>query len=104
MLCRQGVARGKKEAFVIITEGRVRVNGQKAISPAQMAEADARIEIKSNDEYVGRGALKLAGALDAFGIDPTDMICADIGCATGGFTQVLLRHGAKKAPSCLRLL
>jgi 23S rRNA (cytidine1920-2'-O)/16S rRNA (cytidine1409-2'-O)-methyltransferase len=46
--------------------------------------------------YVSRGALKMAHALDAFGIDPAGRICADLGCSTGGFTDVLLRRGAAK--------
>jgi len=46
--------------------------------------------------YVGRGGLKLEHALDAFGIDPTGMRCADLGCSTGGFTDCLLRRGAAR--------
>ena len=46
--------------------------------------------------YVSRGGLKLAHGLDAFGIDPSGRICADLGCSTGGFTDVLLRRGAAK--------
>lgn len=46
--------------------------------------------------YVSRGGVKLAHALDALGIDPAGLICADLGCSTGGFTDVLLRQGAAK--------
>lgn len=46
--------------------------------------------------YVSRGGLKLAHALRAFSIDPTGMVCADLGCSTGGFTDCLLRHGAAR--------
>jgi 23S rRNA (cytidine1920-2'-O)/16S rRNA (cytidine1409-2'-O)-methyltransferase len=46
--------------------------------------------------YVSRGALKLAHALEAFGLDPAGRVCADLGCSTGGFTDVLLRRGAAK--------
>ena len=46
--------------------------------------------------YVSRGGLKLAHALRAFSIDPTDMVCADLGCSTGGFTDCLLKHGAAR--------
>lgn len=86
----------KKEAFICITEGRVFVNGQKAISPAQMIKSGARIEVRGGPKYVGRGAFKLEAALDKFNVDVIGKVCADIGAATGGFTEVLLKHGAKK--------
>lgn len=85
---------GKDEAFVIVTEGRVFVEGQKAVSPSQIVLPSAWIEVRPLSLYVGRAAYKLEGALDAFGISPKGMICVDIGAATGGFTQVLLYRGA----------
>ncbi len=91
----KGDAADRPAAFVLVTEGRVKVNGQKAISPAMLIMKDARVEVRRiADQYVGRGALKLAGALDGFRLDPVGMVCADIGAATGGFTEVLLRRGA----------
>lgn len=84
------------DAFVIVTEGRVFVNGQKAVSPAQMVSERDSVILHGGREFVGRGAYKLAGALDAFGIDVVGFVCADVGAATGGFTQVLLKRGAKK--------
>lgn len=90
------LAGDKKDAFVIITEGRVFIDGQKAISPAQLVDTGAKIEIREGLQYVGRGAYKLEAALEKFGIDVSGKICADIGSATGGFTEVLLKHGAKK--------
>ncbi|MDP3769796.1 MAG: TlyA family RNA methyltransferase [Candidatus Sungbacteria bacterium] len=89
-------ASGKDEAFVIVTEGRVFVEGQKAVSPSQMVMPSGIIEVRSVRPYVGRGAYKLEGALDAFGISPKGLTCVDIGAATGGFTQVLLHKGAAK--------
>ncbi|TSD03724.1 MAG: RNA binding methyltransferase FtsJ like protein, partial [Parcubacteria group bacterium Greene0714_36] len=86
----------KKEAFVIVTEGRVTIDGQKAISPAQFVMPDDRVTVRGGDDYVSRGALKLDAALEQFGIDVSGKICADIGAATGGFTEVLLRRGAAK--------
>jgi len=50
-------------------------------------------------EYVSRGGEKLAHALDGFGIDPAGRVCADLGCSTGGFTDVLLRRGAERVYS-----
>lgn len=96
ILLERNLVKDKNKAFVIVTEGRVLVNGQKAISPAQSVDLNSKIEIKKPKEYVGRGAYKLEEALNKFKIDVSGKICADIGSATGGFTEVLLRRGAKK--------
>lgn len=95
ILIEKGLATDKKEAFIMVTEGNVLVDGVKMVSPAQMVKPDAEIKIRGHLQYVGRGALKLAGALEKFGKDVSGKICADIGSATGGFTEVLLQHGAK---------
>jgi len=87
---------GKDEAFVIITEGRVFMEGQKAVSSAQIITPSGKIEVRGEKKYVGRGAYKLEGALDAFGVEVGGLVCIDIGAATGGFTQVLLQRGAAK--------
>lgn len=92
----RGVAKDKNEAFILVTEGKVFVSGQKAISPAQPVRFDAKIEVRAGQLYVGRGAYKLEGALRRFNIDVKDKICVDIGASTGGFTEVLLKHGAQK--------
>ena len=89
-------ASDKNEAFIIVTEGRVLVEGQKAITPSQLVLSSAHIEIRRPARYVGRAAYKLEGALDAFHINVEGLICIDMGTATGGFTQVLLERGAKK--------
>lgn len=89
-------ARDKDEAFIIVTEGRVFVEGQKAVSPSQMVLPSSQIKVKELMPYVGRGAYKLEGALDAFKVDVEGLVCIDIGAATGGFTQILLQRGAKK--------
>lgn len=85
----------KRGAFIIVTEGKVFVDGAKMVSPAQIVKPDAKIEVRGGLQYVGRGALKLEGALEKFKIDVFGKICADIGSATGGFTEVLLLRGAK---------
>lgn len=95
-LIQHGHAADKRSAFIVVTEGRVLVNTQKAVSPAQFVVPEDRIEVRGGDGYVGRGALKLDAALEQFGIDVSDKVCADIGAATGGFTEVLLRRGAAK--------
>lgn len=76
--------------------GKVRVNGNLARQAGETIFEDALIELEPSRQYVGRGAFKLLGALDEWVISPKDLICADVGSSTGGFTQVLLERGAKK--------
>ena len=89
-------AKDRSDAFVIVTEGRVFVNGQKAISPAQFVGPNENVEVRGGREFVGRGAYKLEGALKEFQISVEGAVCADIGAATGGYVEVLLKHGAVK--------
>lgn len=96
ILAANGFVGDTKDAFILVTEGRVFVNGQKAVSPAQMVKDDDRVEVRGGREFVGRGAYKLEAALDQFGVEVTGKTCADIGAATGGFTEVLLKRGANK--------
>lgn len=73
----------------------VRVDGVPATKPGTRVKTDKAITLAQDDfPWVGRGALKLLGVLEPFGIDPTGRVCADLGASTGGFTQVLLEHGA----------
>ena len=92
----RGMVTGKREAFVLVTEGRVFVDGQKAVSPGQAVDADAAIEVRPGREFVGRGAYKLEAAIQGWKIEVGGKTCADIGAATGGFTEVLLKRGAVK--------
>ena len=96
ILLESGKAKSKKEAFVIVTEGRVTIDGQKAVTPAQIVADSTTVAVREALPYVGRGAYKLFAALDTFQIAVAGKICADIGAATGGFTQVLLERGAAK--------
>ncbi len=96
ILIGKGWVKDRNEAFIVVTEGRVFVEGQKAISPAQPVGIEARVEMRGEKRYVGRGAYKLEAALDKFHLDVRGKICADIGAAIGGFTEVLLRRGAAK--------
>lgn len=96
VLCKRGIANGRQEAFIIVTAGRVFVNGQRAVSPAQPVDDGADVAIRGNKQFVGRGGLKLDAACEAFSTDVADKVCLDVGAATGGFTDVLLRRGAKR--------
>src|SRR3989338_3700643 len=96
ILIERGIVKDKEEAFITVTEGSIFVGGQKAVSPAQMYLADARLRLKERFPYVGRGGLKLAAAFRHSGISVEGKVCADIGAATGGFTDVMLQNGARK--------
>ncbi|MBB6171108.1 23S rRNA (cytidine1920-2'-O)/16S rRNA (cytidine1409-2'-O)-methyltransferase [Nocardiopsis mwathae] len=96
-LVRRGHARSRGHAAELIDGGCVRVNGVVATKAATQVGTDQAIVVKVPDEepaYVSRGAHKLIGALDAFGIDVKGRRCLDAGASTGGFTDVLLRRGA----------
>ena len=96
LLIQRAQAKNRHAAFILVTGGRVFVNGQKAVSPAQMVGEDDEVEVRGGKEFVGRGAYKLEAAIERFGVKVRGMVCADIGAATGGFTEVLLKHGATK--------
>lgn len=74
--------------------GLVYVAGQKAAKAGQQVPQDAEIEVRGGEKYVGRGGLKLEGALDFFRVDPTGRVAVDVGASTGGFTDCLLQRGA----------
>lgn len=90
------LARSRNTAIILIKNGMVKVDGEVMTKPAKDLPEDAIIEIIEQPKYVGRGGLKLEGALNKFEIDPTNLICLDVGSSTGGFTDCLLQNGAKK--------
>ncbi|TMC54635.1 MAG: TlyA family RNA methyltransferase [Chloroflexi bacterium] len=96
LVTKSGLAESRQRAQALILAGKVRVAGETVRSPARSVSEDATIAVDSEPGYASRGALKLAPALDRFGVDPTGRVCADIGASTGGFTDVLLRRGATK--------
>lgn len=93
----RNLAPTRQKAQTLIIAGQVHVNEQLADKASTLFPEDCLIEIKGNDcPYVSRGGLKLAGGLDHFAIDPTGMVCGDIGASTGGFSDCLLQRGATK--------
>jgi 23S rRNA (cytidine1920-2'-O)/16S rRNA (cytidine1409-2'-O)-methyltransferase len=91
------MVRSREQAATLIADGRVEVRGIKASKAATGVDVDTplRIVTVDADEYVSRGGRKLAGALNAFPqLVVADRRCLDAGASTGGFTDVLLRHGA----------
>jgi 23S rRNA (cytidine1920-2'-O)/16S rRNA (cytidine1409-2'-O)-methyltransferase len=96
LVTQSGLAESRERAQALILAGKVRVAGETVRSPSRAVSDEARIDVDAEPGYASRGALKLAPALDRFGVDPRGRIGADIGASTGGFTDVLLRRGAAK--------
>ncbi len=76
--------------------GRVRVGGRVVDKPGTGVGEDADVAVERGDEYVSRGGVKLANALDALGVDVTGVSALDLGASTGGFTDCLLARGAAR--------
>lgn len=99
-LVRRGLARSREHASELVAQGRVKVSGAVATKPATGVTTDVALVVADDPErpdYVSRGGHKLAGALAAFGpagLSVAGRRCLDAGASTGGFTDVLLRHGA----------
>lgn len=92
-----GLTESRERAKTTIMSGNVFVNGQRADKPGMNVMPDAQIEVRGNAlPFVSRGGFKLDKALKVFPIDVNDKICIDCGASTGGFTDVLLQHGARK--------
>lgn len=84
-------------ARALIMEGRVMLGDRKILRAGEMLPADAQLRVRGELEpYVSRGAHKLQKALSVFGIDLRDRLCLDVGASTGGFTDVMLRAGARR--------
>jgi 23S rRNA (cytidine1920-2'-O)/16S rRNA (cytidine1409-2'-O)-methyltransferase len=95
-LVQRGLVPSRERAQAAIGAGMVLVNGKPAAkSSLKVTEADDLVVTGDPIGYVGRGGLKLEGALDHFGIDPAGLVCLDVGASTGGFTDCLLRRGAR---------
>jgi 23S rRNA (cytidine1920-2'-O)/16S rRNA (cytidine1409-2'-O)-methyltransferase len=91
----RGLTPTRERARALILAGQVLVDGQVVSKAGAPVTADARVELVTADHpYVGRGGVKLAGALDSFDINVNGRRALDIGASTGGFTDVLLQRGA----------
>jgi 23S rRNA (cytidine1920-2'-O)/16S rRNA (cytidine1409-2'-O)-methyltransferase len=94
-LVRRGLARSRQQAAELIGAGRVRIDGMPAVKPATAVSFDTKLTVAADERtWVSRGAHKLIGALDAFGVPVQGRRCLDAGASTGGFTEVLLDRGA----------
>jgi 23S rRNA (cytidine1920-2'-O)/16S rRNA (cytidine1409-2'-O)-methyltransferase len=97
LLVERGLARSRGHAADLIKGKRVLIGNREITKPSQSVAMDSEITVIPADEYVSRAGLKLKGALDAFGaLEVVGKTCLDVGASTGGFTDVLLRHGASR--------
>ncbi len=92
-----GLAETKSKAQALIMAGLVYLGDKKLDKPGQQIAVDAELDVRGRDHpWVSRGGVKLAHALEHFSYDPTGQVAMDVGSSTGGFTDVLLTHGAVK--------
>lgn len=91
-----GLVETRTKAQALIMAGKVRVDGQTVTKSGAMYERGVNITVDDSTKWAGRGALKLLRAFEVFGLNVDGRICADFGASTGGFTDVMLSHGARK--------
>lgn len=96
LLVERGLAESREKAQALIMAGDVLVDGQKAVKPGHAFDSTCKIEVRGKAPYVSRGGVKLAAALNNFGVEVAGLTCLDIGSSTGGFTDCLLARGARR--------
>jgi 23S rRNA (cytidine1920-2'-O)/16S rRNA (cytidine1409-2'-O)-methyltransferase len=100
LLVERGLVESRSRAQALVLAGKVGVGEGDAArrdrKPGDLLPPDTPVAIANPEPYVSRGGHKLAAALDAFEIDPTGLVCLDVGASTGGFTDVLLQRGASR--------
>lgn len=95
-LVERGLARSRNQASSLIEARRVYVDGKEAKKSSQTVSEESSINVLPAEDYVSRAGHKLAAALDEFQVEVTGKTCLDVGASTGGFTDVLLRRGARQ--------
>ena len=97
LLVDRGLVESRNRAQALILAGRVFSGERRIDKPGQQLAEDQPLELRGQDHpWASRGGLKLVRALDEFSLDPTGLVCLDIGASTGGFTDVLLTRGARR--------
>src|ERR1044071_3766524 len=98
LLVDRGLADSRTKAQALVMAGAFLVAEHLLHTPSELFPHDANIRIKESatQRYVSRGGIKLEAALREFNIDVSGLVCLDVGASTGGFTDCLLQHGAKK--------
>jgi 23S rRNA (cytidine1920-2'-O)/16S rRNA (cytidine1409-2'-O)-methyltransferase len=95
-LAENGLAESREKAQALVMAGRVTLDGQRASKPGTRVKDGSRIAVDPGPAHVGRGATKLAAALDAFAVTAEGKVAVDVGASTGGFTETLLARGAAR--------
>jgi 23S rRNA (cytidine1920-2'-O)/16S rRNA (cytidine1409-2'-O)-methyltransferase len=97
LLMERGLFESRTKAAAAVLAGEVRLGpgGARAAKPGQLVAENLELSVDERPAFVSRGGVKLANALEAFGIDPTGRGCLDVGASTGGFTDCLLQRGAE---------
>jgi 23S rRNA (cytidine1920-2'-O)/16S rRNA (cytidine1409-2'-O)-methyltransferase len=96
LLVERGLCESRESARRSVMAGEVKIGEQIAAKSSQLVDLDATVTVAAPQRFVGRGGLKLEGALDFFHVDVKGKIALDIGASTGGFTDCLLQRGAAK--------
>ncbi len=99
LLLERGLAESRSQAQALVMAGQVRVDGQVADRAALNVPEHVNVTVDKGPRFVSRGGDKMEAALTAFPIQVQDRICADVGASTGGFTDCLLQHAARKVYS-----
>jgi 23S rRNA (cytidine1920-2'-O)/16S rRNA (cytidine1409-2'-O)-methyltransferase len=94
LLVERGLVESRERAQRMIMAGGVHVDGRRMDKPGTRVTVEAEVVVQGSDRYVGRGGVKMEGALRGFGVSPEGWVCLDVGASTGGFTDCLLQHGA----------
>jgi 23S rRNA (cytidine1920-2'-O)/16S rRNA (cytidine1409-2'-O)-methyltransferase len=94
LLAERGLFETRSRAAAAVIAGDVRVAGEPAHKPGSLVAVDADLSVAQAPPFVSRGGIKLANALDAFGLDPARRLALDVGASTGGFSDCLLQRGA----------
>ena len=96
-LVERGLAESRARAQALILAGKVFCGERRVEKAGQLLRDGAALEVRGQDHpWVSRGGLKLDHGLAAFGLSPAGLVCLDVGASTGGFTDVLLSHGATR--------
>ncbi|MDR2561331.1 MAG: TlyA family RNA methyltransferase [Holophagales bacterium] len=97
LLAQRGFCESRAKAQARIMAGDVLVEGHPVTKAGALVAEDAELRLRGGEQqYVSRAGQKIEGAIQAFGLDPTGLVCLDAGASTGGFTDCLLQHGAAK--------
>ncbi len=100
LLVERGLAPSRTRAQALVMAGLVLVGDRRVEKPSEMFAPDAPLRVRGSDDpaarYVGRGGLKMEHALREFKVDADGIVCLDVGASTGGFTDCLLQHGARR--------